>query len=277
MIAFVILHYISIDETLKCLTSLRESLGKNNYKTIVVDNHSLKFNEEKEIRNHADDLILLDKNYGFAKANNIGCQYAQEKYNPDFIAVINNDVYISQKEFIKIINNDYKKFKFDILGPWIDSPSHESCNPFPLIYSKKKIEEQIKKTKKLIKIYKNPLLSFLLKYYMNVKHFIKKPIIPTNGKKIEMGVGLHGCALIFSKKYLKKYITAFYNETFLFYEEEFLYKRIVEDKLISVYDPLLKVYHQEGSSLKKNKNNRLSKLFKEQEKLKSLELLLKQP
>ena len=90
-------------------------------------------------------------------------------------------------------------------------------------------------------------------------------------------VALHGCALIFSKKYVDKYKYPFYNETFLYHEEEFLYDRIVNDKLISVYNPNIKVYHEEGSSLKNNlKNERKSKLFREKERIKSLKLLLKE-
>ena len=68
----------------------------------------------------------------------------------------------------------------------------------------------------------------------------------------------------------------FYNETFLFHEEEFLYQRVIKDNLISLYDPSLTVFHKEGSSIKKsNKKERLSKLFREKTRLKSLNLLLK--
>jgi len=98
-----------------------------------------------------------------------------------------------------------------------------------------------------------------------------------NGKKIELNVSLHGCSIIFSDKYVSKYKYPFYNETFLFHEEEFLYNRVIKDSLISMYDPNLKVFHKEGSSInKKNKTKRLSKLFRESERLKSLELLLKE-
>ena len=38
-----------------------------------------------------------------------------EKYNSDFLIVINNDVYITQNNFLKVIEDDYKKYKFDNL------------------------------------------------------------------------------------------------------------------------------------------------------------------
>ena len=60
-----------------------------------------------------------------------------------------------------------------------------------------------------------------------------------------------------------------------FQMEEFLYQRVINDKLISLYDPKLKVFHKEGSSINKsNKNERLSKLFREKTRLNSLYLLI---
>ena len=162
MICFVILHYKSIEETLYCLDCLKKTFNENEYKAIIVDNNSLDKYNVKKIKQYTEDIILLNENKGYAKANNIGCNYAKEKYNPEFIAVINNDVFITQKEFIKILNNDYKKYKFDMLGPRIDSPSKESCNPFPIIFGKEAVEKRIKRGNKLIRIYKNQVLYCLL-------------------------------------------------------------------------------------------------------------------
>lgn len=51
---------------------------------------------------------------------------------------------------------------------------------------------------------------------------------------------------------------------------------MIKDNLVSIYDPKLKIFHKEGSSLNKSGNKRLAKLFKTKEKIKSLELLLKE-
>lgn len=276
MVSFVILHYKSIEETLKCLACLKSNFSERDISLIVVDNNSLSENEEKRIREYTQDIIILDENKGFAKANNIGSKYAIEKYKPDFLAVINNDVFITQKEFINIIEDDYKKYEFDMLGPRIDSTTGESCNPFPVLENKKQVEEALAKNKKLVKIYSNPILYILLNMYLKTKHLIKKPIVPTNAMELKKGIALHGCSIIFSKKYYQKYNDVFYDDTFLFHEEEFLYNRIIKDNLISIYDPNLKVFHKEGSSLKKKGNIRNSKMFKTEEKIKSLELLLKE-
>lgn len=275
MISFIILHYKNIEETLECLKDIKKiSLGFTT-SIIVVDNNSLTNNEENILKKYTEDVIKLEKNYGFAKANNIGIKYAQNKYHPDYYCVINNDVFITQTDFINKIQETYKTYKFDMLGPKILSPSHESVNPFPVLKTKVQIENEIKRCQKLIKIYENPILYSILLIYLNLKHFFNPPSQNKNGTRILQNVALHGCAIIFSKKYIKKYRYPFYNETFLFHEEEFLYKRIKKDKLISIYNPELIVFHKEGSSIKKErKGSRTSKLFKERERLKSLNLLL---
>ena len=276
MYSFIILHYGNIDDTIECLVYLKKLSNKDTH-FIVVDNHTLNKKDEKLIRTFTSDIVLLDKNYGYAKANNRGIEYAKKKYKSKFYVVMNNDVFISQPDFLENIKEDYDKYEFDMLGTYIESPTGESVNPFPVICGKENIEKEIIRCKKLIKIYSNSFYTFLLNNYLKIKHLIKKPIVPTNGKKMKKNIGLHGCCIIFSNKYIKKYTYPFFNETFLFHEEEFLYNRVVKDKLISLYDPTISVFHKEGSSINKtNKKTRLSKLFREKERLKSLELLLKE-
>jgi len=63
---------------------------------------------------------------GFAKGNNIGFNYAKYLLKSDFIALLNNDTYIKQPEFISLIIAKYDKFKFDVIGPDVISPIDNS-------------------------------------------------------------------------------------------------------------------------------------------------------
>ena len=273
MFSFIILHYKNIEETINCLNCLKK-FSSRNCNFIVVDNGTLSDSEEHKIKEFTEDVIKLQENKGFAKANNIGVRYAKEKYNSSFYIVLNSDVIIEQTDFIDIIADDYKKYKFDLLGPKIYSPTNESINPFPILKDISNVNAEIKRTKKLIKIYKSAILTFLLDNYLNLKKKIIKPTILNNENKNLVNVPLHGCCIIFSKKYVNKYTDVFYNETFLFYEEEFLYQRILKDNLISVYDNKLEIFHKEGASVKKvGQNIRKSRLFREEKKLESLILL----
>src|SRR5574344_385128 len=180
MVSFVILHYKNINDTIECLEKII-SLNFKTYSMVVVDNNSLLVDEETLIKNYTNDVVKLDKNYGFAKANNQGVLYAINKYNPDFICVINNDILITQSDFINIIKEDFTKYNFDMIGPKIFSPSGESINPFPALISEEQVQFEISKCNKLIKIYSSIFLTNLLNIYLKIKHLIIKPIEHGNG------------------------------------------------------------------------------------------------
>lgn len=274
MIAFIILHYKNIKDTIECIESILKQETDKEIKIIVVDNHTLNDKDEEKLNKYNIDLIKLDENLGFAKANNIGCKYAIKNYKPDYLVVSNNDIIIRQKGFIDKI---YSEEKFDILGPMILTKHGQSINPFPVYKTLEEVQKQINKTKKLIKIYKSIILRNMLKIYIRIKKIFMGERLVTNGLKREYNVALHGCFIIFSKRYYKKYKDIFYNETFLYHEEEFLYQRIVNDNLVSIYDPKLKVFHKEGASLNSTIKEEYPKLiFKNEQILKSLELLEQQ-
>ena len=104
MISFVILHYKNLKDTIECIESIQKLEEQKEIAIVVVDNNSLNEEGIQEIKKYTQDLVLLDDNMGFAKGNNMGCKYAIKKYNPSFLCVINNDIIINQKDFIKEIN-----------------------------------------------------------------------------------------------------------------------------------------------------------------------------
>ena len=276
MVAFIILHYKAIEETIECLNAVKKLNSQEKIKIIIVSNSEISEKEKAKLLKYTKDIIINKENVGFAKANNIGCRYAIKKYKPSYLVVINNDVIIKQKQFIELIETSYQDFKFDILGPKIESPSNESVNPFPALDDVRKIEKEIEKNNKIIKLYQSQLLTFLFKIYHNIKYLFIKPKDLENGKEKKKGVALHGCALIFSKKYYQKYSDVFYNDTFLYHEEEFLYFRMKFDNLCSVYNPDIVVFHKEGTSLDQvfSNQNVKKQLFKYKERNNSLTKLL---
>jgi GT2 family glycosyltransferase len=275
MFGFVILNYGNFNDTISCIRSIYKNKCDYKVTILVVDNNSMTNSNVEELSKYNCDYLPLSRNYGFAKANNLGIKKIVELYNPDFVCVFNNDIEIKQINFLKYIKQDFEKYNCDILGTRIISPTMESVNPFPVLKTKEEVEKEINKDNKLITIYSSSILTFFLNILLWFRHIYKKYNKPKNSTKICFHVPLHCCAIIFSKKYLQKYNYAFDNRTFLFHEEEFIYQRIIKDKLISVYDPNIIVYHKEGSSLKKShKNSRLRKLFREKEKNKSLKILL---
>lgn len=273
MTSFIILHYKNLKDTIECIESINKIDGDKSI--IVVDNNSTTKKEQKIILKYTEDLILLKENMGFAKGNNEGCKYAIKKYHPDFLCVINNDIIIEQQDFCKKVINDYEKYEFDALGPKILTDGGDSVNPFKTYDTMTEINSEIKKCKRTIRIFSSKILSIIYKFLSNIKHIIiRKQIKFENGKSMQFDVSLHGCAIIFSRKYYEKFDDVFYNNTFLYHEEEFLSLRRDKYKLNFMYDPYLEVFHKEGASVNNEyKNNREKIVFRNNERLKSLILL----
>ncbi|MFH1761062.1 MAG: glycosyltransferase, partial [bacterium] len=66
--------------------------GYINFNVILVDNGSTDGSIEFIKKNYSGvEIIPLDKNYGFAKANNIGMEAALKDKTIEYIALLNND------------------------------------------------------------------------------------------------------------------------------------------------------------------------------------------
>lgn len=272
---FIILHYKNFKDTLECINSIKSKLLTKNYNIIIVDNGSLdettkKLRELEEIEKEID-IIFLDENMGFAKGNNIGCKYAIDKYSPEILIVINNDTLIIQNDFLDKIEKKYLETKFDILGPYIEGKDKKPQNPYlNVIYGKKQIIKNLLKVKiyLLLEFLNLTILRKILKKFKNQKekynYLIEK-----------RGVALMGAALVFSRKYYEKYKDIFYNETFMYCEEDILFYQIRKDNLISIYDPTIKIFHKEESTTNKlSKSSKEQRIFKLKNQYKSLKVYL---
>ncbi|HFI0516497.1 TPA: glycosyltransferase family 2 protein, partial [Streptococcus suis] len=84
---FVILHFIALEMTIETIEVLLKNFSKYDFNIIVVDNASPNDSgrELSEMyKNHQRiDIMLSDKNLGFAKGNNLGYSFAKLKYQPD--------------------------------------------------------------------------------------------------------------------------------------------------------------------------------------------------
>lgn len=271
---FVILHYKNIKDTLECIDSIRR-IKDSSYKIVVVDNHSGISDDDKVLEKKVDDLLVAEENLGFAGGNNLGIHFAKDTYDPKFMCVINNDTIIRQDDLVQRVEKIYESTNFDALGFKIITDGGDSINPFPAYKTLEEVERAIKKSQKLISIYQSKTKRWLLQKYIRCKQMIKKPKKLENANTMLEDVSLHGCAIIFSKKYIDRYQDAFYHGTFLYHEEEFLEYRRRMDHLKFIYDPSIEIFHKEGASLNYNYTSDQYKklIFRNETILKSLYLL----
>ncbi len=255
-IAFVILHYMTFEDTDECIRSIKENIDTEQYAIIVVDNNSNNGSYEalRDLYSSDERIVLLhnDDNLGFAKGNNAGIFYCKEYFDADYICVLNNDIILQEKDLLEKISEVDKRTGFAVLGPHITtSDGNTKTNPVALK------PNSIKKCKAKI-------LLFRIKYafsLLNLDEFIFKTLLAKKLEKMnagcekgddwetteKTGIKLHGAFWIFSKKYFEKF-DGLDPVTFLYSEEEILYTHILENNLTSVYSPNIYVYHKEDSS-----------------------------
>lgn len=116
-VCIIILNWNGLKDTIECIESLKK-IKYQNYKIIVVDNASS--NDEayalREKYPEGIDILLAKENYGYTGGNNIGIEYALEKYNPDFILILNNDIIVDQDFLNHLVNVAQSDPQIGIVG-----------------------------------------------------------------------------------------------------------------------------------------------------------------
>ena len=101
-LVFVVLNYNSEDITIKCVDNLLSFAL--DFHIVVVDNKSPNGSFQKLKEYYLDkpcDVIESKCNGGYSKGNNFGIRYAEKKYNPKYIAIINPDVIIPHHSIVE--------------------------------------------------------------------------------------------------------------------------------------------------------------------------------
>jgi len=105
LVSIIIVNYNGCHLLKDCLSSLKEA-NFSNYEIILVDNNSTDDSIQFVKSNYPSiTIIKLDKNYGFAKPNNVGAKKAKG----DFLLFLNNDTKVTANfisELYDAINRD---------------------------------------------------------------------------------------------------------------------------------------------------------------------------
>lgn len=267
----MILHYKVADVTEKCVDCLLQQKYEK-FHVIILDNASDNGSFEylcSKYKGYENvELLALERNFGFAKANDVGYIIAKHKYNADMIVIMNNDVMITDFSFCKKLDEYSKKEEFDIMGPDIVNLDGRHQNPNrQCVIGKNAVSKAIFVTR--CKLAANVLLHGIIRG--------RKTGVIANAQqnsKEEQNVPLHGSCLIFNKSFIEQHEFAFYPETFLYGEEEILYYFAQREGLKLLYQPQLSVCHQEDAATNSVLSSRKEKrIFELKHSLKSLKIL----
>jgi GT2 family glycosyltransferase len=108
-VSIIILNWNGLEDTIECLESLKK-INYPNYEVIVVDNGS-QGDDVRVLRERYRDYIHIirnEKNYGFAKGNNVGIRYALDK-GADYVLLLNNDTVVAPDfldEMVRVAQSD---------------------------------------------------------------------------------------------------------------------------------------------------------------------------
>lgn len=209
-IGVVILNYKTYKDTIRLAKDLLSFSISDSLRIVMVDNQSPNESYEclkKEFSGIENvDVISSGENGGYAKGNNVGLRWL-EQYTPDYALILNNDVWFDEKTLTICIERYNILENVGAISPMQLLPSGEKayvgtlrCNTFlEDITIHSPIINQLRKKRK---------------YTSNTsdKNLMEVDIIP-------------GCFIFIDFKLFKS-IGYFDEDTFLFCEERFLYKKL---------------------------------------------------
>lgn len=275
-IVFVILHFKTYVDTIECVESITGKIDTNQYHIIIVDNASNngsleklknKFSQKKVV-----SIVSNDENLGFAKGLNVGICLAREKFNPRYIAVINNDVLLLSDDLVSRLDAKMNEYNFSLCGPMIITKDGR-CDTNPIrdtIRNKGEVEQSIKRYKKIIKICELGLYGVYKR--LKISKSRHGEICYLDDK---INYKLHGSFWIFSQKYFETF-HGLDESTFLYGEEDILYLHLMKNKLSTLYTPDIRIFHKEDSSTNEMLPSDSQKmLFTSRNCIDSLEIYLK--
>ncbi|MCR4788447.1 MAG: glycosyltransferase [Lachnospiraceae bacterium] len=245
---FVILHYQAYDDTVSCIRSIQKL--NDEAKIVLIDNASPNGSGKKLAEEYSDNenvhIILNDSNVGFSKANNQGCLYAKEKWDPDIYIVANNDITFPDRDMIKKIEDIHQRTGFDILGPDILN-SRTNVHQSPARKSEPTLE-RARRTVVLNKIIYGLFFityPFMRRYFHNMKENAKSV---EDWDKEQENALISGSCVIFGKTYMTEREKPFDPETYFFCEEAIFTAWCKRNGKKIVYTPEIQVLHNDSAS-----------------------------
>jgi len=109
-ISIIIVHFNQPNLTNLALDSLAKINKKGlKIKTIIVDNASSEtYRLPPLLRKSWFEVIRSQSNLGFTGGNNLGLHYAIEKYNSDFVLLLNNDTVVDKDFLVNLLEHAQK-------------------------------------------------------------------------------------------------------------------------------------------------------------------------
>ena len=236
---FIIIHYNDSETLIKLLNNIKDYRVID--KMVIVDNNS-RDEEKDKIREYINDRVELienKENLGFAKAINQGAKKLIKDLGECNLIVSNCDIEIDSEHDLKTLISYLEEEDIGLLAPTILENGNLNRgwkNPTPFIDSLMNLPAIHRSLRKKYILYKDD------HYY---------------GKLTNVDV-VSGCFFLISSDTLKR-VNYLDENTFLYYEENILAKKVKNFNLKVTVANDIKVKHNHSVSIDKNVN-RINKI-----------------
>ena len=185
------------------------------------------------------DLVELNENIGFARGNNVGIKYALEKFDPEYVLILNNDTTVEP----------------DFLAPLVASleedPKGALAAPQVIDYYNRIFWQKPQP-------WRLNLLTYILFATQLYRFFIR--FIQLDMDKPSKIYAAPGCGLLLRTKFFIE-IGLFDENTFLGWEEFIIAERFFKKDLETYFVPKSRIYHKIGQAIDRIPSLKKMKIF----------------
>lgn len=260
MVGIVILNFNNSSATRDCLASIIKHETTKRYKICLVDN-STDAEDRTRTMQYVDKLkkkaplahihvILLNKNEGYAKGNNVGIKYFEKEKEISHILILNNDIILTM--------------------PILESLEYYLCEHrecavvSPILYNKEGgIDTTCARRRKGLYSFlvRTPLVRKLgwIRQKNKSEYILEEKPIQDFNLPIDIDLPSGSC-MMFEKDVFRK-MGYFDPHTFLYFEEDILWSKMQEIGLKAAMLPFLSCIHIGASSIGKQPSKAMKRHY----------------
>ena len=246
-IGIIILNYNNAGQTISCVESIRK-FNSASCRTVVVDNCSTDdslsiLGEYLSEHKNAFELISAPENGGYAQGNNVGLKYLEDATEIDRILILNNDVLFTQDILPRLSVFLDSHPKTGVVSPLLYCRDGKTVD-----YTCARKDCSIREIVLTYLLYFTDFFGILSSFSNKHKLLLENPSL-LNFPEVEIELPSGSCFMI--RKDIFRKIGWFDPNTFLYYEENILYRKLLAEGKKNYLLPDINCIHLGGETTNK--------------------------